>query len=82
MERFPRYIRDQLSIISKAQEDYTRDELNKAPCYCFRDTLVYFNANNTQPALKPVVLPVKYSNIHSQERSVEAYSTAVTGGSI
>jgi transposase len=92
MERFPRYIRDQLSIISKAQDDYIRDELHKALCYCierelysandFRDTLVYFKANNVQPALKTVVLPAKYSNIHAQERSVDAYSTAVTGGSV
>jgi transposase len=92
MELFPRYIRDQLSIISKAQEDYTKDELHKALAYCMerelysandlRDTLVYLRSDDAKMALKPVALPAKYSNVRAQERSIDSYKTAVTGGSV
>jgi transposase len=90
MERFPRYIHDQLVIIDKAQETYTADELKKALTYCierelysandFRDTLVYFRNETPVQSLKPIELPTKYSTVRAHERSVDVYSAA--GGAL
>jgi len=96
MERFPRYIRDQLSIIGKAQDIYSKDELAKALNYClerelysandFRDTLVYFNQEKPPQIIKSVELPMKYSSVRAHERNLDIYnalneqSSILTGG--
>jgi hypothetical protein len=90
MELYPRYIRDQLAIIAKCQENYQKPELQRALCYCekrelfsandFRDTLEYFRQAEPIPVIKPVVLPFKYSIIRAQTRPVSAYAVVMSGG--
>lgn len=90
IERFPRYIRDQLSIISKTQEVYAKSELKKALTYCaerelysandFRDTLMYFKQENPPQIIKSVQLPTKYSSVRAKERTLDIYSAVMTGG--
>ena len=89
MEKYPRYIRDQLNIIRKAQEKYTLAELINAINYCtqrelfsatdLRDTLEYFSQDEPVAAGK-VILPVKYSSITASERDVSDYSRIFEGG--
>lgn len=90
MELYPRYIRDQLSIISKCQERYTKPELERALEYCkhrelfsandFRDTLEYFRGTEPLPVLRPLELPVKYSVVRAEIRPVSAYTAMMNGG--
>jgi hypothetical protein len=89
IERFPRYIRDQLNIISKAQELYDDAELEKALMYCeerelysandFRDTLIYFRQEEPLASIKPIELPAKYSIVTAHERSIETYALCIPG---
>lgn len=91
MERYPRYIRDQLSIIDKAQEIYSKDELEAALTYCverdlfsatdFRDTLEYFRQESVERYSETnIKLPVKYSMVKAQQRDISVYLSATTGG--
>ena len=90
MELYPRYIRDQLSIIGKCQEQYETQELRRALEYCaqrelfsandFRDTLVYFREAEPLPLLSSPQLPVKYSVVRAETRPVSAYSAVMEGG--
>jgi transposase len=90
MELYPRYIRDQFTIIAKCQERYQKPELERALRYCeerelfsandFRDTLEYFRQTEPIPVLKPVELPIKYSVIRAQTRPVSTYTAAMMGG--
>lgn len=87
---YPRYIRDQLSIISKCQEIYSKPELERGLEYCiqrelfsandFRDALDYFREAEPLPVLRPLELPVKYSVVRAEVRPVSVYSTAMGGG--
>jgi hypothetical protein len=88
-ERFPRYIRDQLSIIVKTQELYSQTELEKALEYCierelysatdFRDTLIYFRQENPVQSIKPVRLPAKYSTVTALQRTLDIYNAVIPG---
>lgn len=91
VERYPRYVRDQLSIISKTQQRYSKEELERALVYCterelfsandFRDTLEYFRRE--EPAVthgEEVRLPVKYSVVRAQIRSLCIYNATTAGG--
>jgi hypothetical protein len=90
MELYPRYIRDQLSIVAKCQEIYQKEELERALRYCeerelysandYRDTLEYFRRAGPLPVLSPVELPVKYSIIRAQIRPVSDYTAMMSGG--
>jgi hypothetical protein len=93
IRKYPRYTRDQLSIINKAQEIYTKPELEHALAYCiqrdlisandFRDTLEYFRRTGTSVPLRAVTLPVQYSVVRAEVRPVDVYSLAccaVRGG--
>jgi len=89
IEKYPRYVRDQLSIISKAQDKYQPAELRRAIDYClerslisandFRDTLEYFRQAQPPVILCEVVLPVKYSTVRAEVRPVDVYSLACFG---
>jgi transposase/predicted CopG family antitoxin len=89
-ELYPRYKRDQLAIISKCQKKYKQSELEHALHYCaerelvsandFRDALEYFHQTQPAPALQPAALPIKYSVIKAQIRSVSAYMAVAKGG--
>ena len=88
IEKYPRYVRDQLSIIRRAQEKYSLQELINAINYCIerelfsatdlRDTLEYFNQEQAMVASKGS-LPVKYSIITADERAISDYMK-ITGG--
>jgi transposase len=88
MEKYPRYIRDQLSIIRKAQEKYALPALINAINYCtqrelfsatdLRDTLEYFSQDEPTASGK-VVLPAKYSSVAAEERAIGDYSK-IAGG--
>lgn len=92
VERYPRYIRDQLSIIKKAQERYTKPELEQALGYCiqrdlysandFRDTLEYFRQKEPAAFAAHINLPVKYSIIRAEIRPLSAYSMMPAGGEL
>ena len=85
-EKYPRYVRDQLRIISQMQEKYSKEELTNALDYCverelysamdFRDTLEYFKQE--KPATrKDVSIPLKYTVIKAQVRSLSVYSEQI-----
>ena len=91
VEKYPRYVRDQLSIISKAQQRYSKEELEQALNYCterelfsandFRDTLEYFRREEPSSALaEEIKLPVKYSVVRAQVRSLRTYNATTAGG--
>jgi len=89
----PRYMRDQLSIISKLQEGYTKEDISNALKYClernlfsaidFRDTLEYFKERqeNISP-IKKVDIPIKYRIVVAQQRSIEVYANLFQGGDV
>lgn len=89
MEKYPRYIRDQLVIIKKCQELYDPEALANALEYCtqrelfsandFRDSLEYFHQAEAPAILAPLTLPVKYSTIRAETRPVSAYMVAMKG---
>jgi transposase len=86
----PRYVRDQLSIIAKLQEQYSKDELDIAMNYCmerqlfsasdFKDTLEYFSKKQDMPIIKSTRIPFKYSLIVAQTRSIDVYANIFMGG--
>jgi transposase len=91
MEKYPRYVRDQLSIIRKTQELYTRPELGRALVYCterelysandLRDTLEYFRREEPHAIVAvKTALPVKYSAVRAEIRPLSAYSALMSGG--
>jgi len=92
VEKYPRYVRDQLSIIKKTQGSYTKTELEQALAYCiqrelysandFRDTLEYFRQQEPIPtiALLDIRLPIKYSAVRTQIRPLSVYDDAARGG--
>jgi len=90
VEKYPRYVRDQLRIISLAQEKYSKIELTNALDYCFerelysatdfRDTLEYFKREMPVSNTHPVELPAKYAAVKAQSRPVSAYNAVMTGG--
>jgi hypothetical protein len=90
IERYPRYIRDQLSILRNAQEKYDELELSRALAYCderelysandFRDVLEYFKTEPPAAPVQKVDLPVKYSVVRAQERDLSVYNALAEGG--
>lgn len=90
IEKYPRYVRDQLSIIRKAQEIYTKPELEHALIYCserdlysandLRDTLEYFRQEEPLSIAIEIRLPIKYSTVRAEVRPLSAYTALVTGG--
>jgi transposase len=90
-EKYPRYIRDQLSIIRKAQELYTRPEWERALAYCaereiysandLRDTLEFFHREEPRAIVTvKITLPVKYSAVRAEIRPLNTYSALMNGG--
>jgi len=79
----PRYTRDQLSMIIRFQAKHSLDELSKAVSYCmerelftaadFGDTLEYFATKPEMPKAFNVHLPVKYSIVTAEKRSLDTY---------
>jgi hypothetical protein len=92
LERFPRYNKEQLSIIRSLQKNYTESELKNAVEYCmerdlysadeFRATLIYFRSEEKEFKYEPVKLPEKYSLVHAQVRPLADYSRIMEGGGV
>jgi transposase len=96
IKKYPRYARDQLRIMKNCAEDHDRDELKNelknALNYCigrdlysandFRDTLMFFRADEPQTARGDVLLPMKYGVVQTQVRNLDSYSAAVGGGGV
>ena len=90
VEKYPRYVRDQLSIIRKTQELYTKPELERAITYCIqrdlysandlRDTLEYFRREEPGSVAVEIRLPAKYSVIRTEIRPLDTYHALVRGG--
>jgi hypothetical protein len=86
----PRYTRDQLSVITKLQQQYSKEELLNAVAYCmernlyaasdFKDTLEYFASYEEPAACMEVKIPLKYSLVVAQTRPVDVYASLVEGG--
>jgi transposase len=80
----PRYVRDQLVILHKLQEQYSTDELLQAVEYClernlfsandFRDTLEFFKEKDPVFLVAKVEIPIKYRVIVAQVRPIEVYA--------
>jgi hypothetical protein len=89
IEKYPRYIRDQLRIMRKAQGVYGKHELSHALQYCrerdlisandFRDVLQYFRQPASPTTLREVKLPAKYQIVQAEVRSLQVYTSAVAG---
>jgi hypothetical protein len=90
VEKYPRYVRDQLSIINKIQEIYSKSELEHALAYCterelysandLRDTLEYFRREEPLTVALEIRIPVKYSAVRAEVRPLSAYSVLAGGG--
>ena len=91
VEKYPRYVRDQLAIIKKTQDSYTKPELARALVYCterelysandLRDTLEFFRREEPRATVKvEIALPVKYSAVRAEIRPLSAYSLLAKGG--
>lgn len=90
IEKYPRYVRDQLTIIRKTQELYTKPELERALTYCterdlysandLRDTLEYFRREEPISIAIEIRLPVKYSAIRAEVRPLSTYDALMRGG--
>jgi len=86
IEKYPRYVRDQLRIMYQCVTGYSREELKKALDYCverdlisandFRDTLVFFRQDEPKIIPTPVVLPVKYQTVAPKIRNIADYIQA------
>ena len=90
MEAKVRYTRDQLSLLKKFQEKYSKEDLEIAVNYCmdrnlfsavdFGDTLEYFNKKtNQEPTITAIVLPIKYQAVKAKKRDLVAYSSIYEG---
>lgn len=83
VEKYPRYVRDQLRIMYQCVTVYSRDELKKALDYCvsrdlisandFRDTLIFFRQDEPKIAPASVALPAKYRAVAPKVRSIKDY---------
>ena len=81
----PRYTRDQMSMIIRLQEKFSKDELSKAISYCmerelysatdFGDTLEYFADTQEYPAIATISLPLKYSIVNAEIRPLDTYAS-------
>jgi hypothetical protein len=91
LEKYPRYNKEQLGILSRVQEKYAPAELVRAVTYCserelysandFRDTLEYFRLEDVPAPKAPnLTLPPKYSLVRAQVRPLSAYTAATRGG--
>jgi hypothetical protein len=90
IEKYPRYIRDQLSIIRKTQERYTKPELERALVYCaqrelysandLRDALEYFRREEPITIAVGIALPVRYSKVRTEIRPLSAYNVLMGRG--
>jgi hypothetical protein len=88
IKKYPRYAKDQLRIMKSCAEMYDKDELKNALDYCvardlfsandFRDTLMFFRADEVKIAPAHIELPVKYQAVQAQVRSLDSY--AAKGG--
>lgn len=83
IKKYPRYAKDQLRIMKSCAEMYDKDELQNALDYCvardlfsandFRDTLMFFRADEVKIAPAHIELPVKYQAVQAQVRSLDSY---------
>jgi transposase len=89
-QKYPRYVRDQLSIIRKTQEFYTKPEFKRALDYCIgrelysandlRDTLEYFRREEPVALSVVISLPLKYSVVRAEVRPLSVYNVLVERG--
>jgi len=92
IKKYPRYVRDQLSLIQKQQKRFGAAELERALSYCierelfsandFRDTLEYFRTAQPLPQVREVRLDSKYAAVTAQVRDIGVYSAAEAGGEL
>jgi transposase len=84
IEKYPRYIKDQLRLLYQCITAYGRTELEAALDYCierdlisandFRDTLAFFRADEPKITSKQVKLPEKYQSVKPKVRSLDLYT--------
>ena len=89
IEKYPRYVRDQLSIIRKTQELYSKPEFKRALGYCverelfsandLRDTLEYFRREEPFTVSIAISLPLKYSAVQAEIRPLSVYGVLLEG---
>ncbi len=86
----PRYVRDQLGILVKLQEQYNIEELLKAVEYClernlfsvsdFKDTLEFFKQKEPVLLFTKIEIPIKYRVVAAQVRPIEVYANLCMAG--
>jgi hypothetical protein len=90
IKKYPRYIRDQLSIILAQQKKYDGNGLFHALESCvehelfsandFRDTLEYFKTTVPAAPLKEIELPIKHRVVKAEIRDLQVYNSIAAGG--
>ena len=86
IKKYPRYARDQLRIMKNCAEKHDKAELQNALNYCiekdlfsandFRDALIFFRSDEPKIQAAQVLLPLKYSIVQAQVRSLNCYTAA------
>jgi hypothetical protein len=89
IEKYPRYARDQLRILKNCAETYEKEELQNALNYCidkdlfsandFRDSLVFFRADEPKITTSQIPIPAKYSMVQAQKRTLDSYTNSERG---
>ena len=90
VKKYPRYVRDQLRIISKLQEEHSISMLLKAIEYCqtrslisatdFRDTINFMKTESPVTDKKKFFLPPKYRIVTADKHSLSDYESLCKGG--
>jgi transposase len=87
IKTYPRYAKDQLSLLIKCAKNYNSKDISAALDYCikkeltsandFRDTLAYLASLHSSAPQKTVVIPNKYHSFTPKVRSLAVYQKAV-----
>jgi transposase len=87
IKAYPRYAKDQLTLLLKCAKSRSLKDISRALDYCrekelisandFRDTLAYLASRQSPAPQKTVIIPEKYRSVAPKVRSLAAYQKAV-----
>lgn len=89
IDAYPRYAKDQLSLMLRCVRNYSAKDVAAALEYCvgrelisandFRDTLEYLVKQNPRPKAEKTTIPTKYQMIQPKVRNIADYQNALGG---